>query len=257
MTRGSRFLTAAAAAVFFAAPAARAQSVGEHISAGDSAHAAFNPGAALQHYEAALAIDSGNVEALGKGSRSAADAGEQAPAGGRRDELYRKAERYARRAVVLAPSDAEAHFHLARALGVKALSVGVRDRIKYAKEIRAHALEALRRDPQHPGALHVMGEWNAQVMRLSGMERFFAKNLLGGKVFGEASWKDAVTYLEKAVAVDPERLTHRLDLAKIYADVGEKAKAREQFEYVVNGKQTDFNDPKYKREAAAALNSIR
>ena len=252
-------MTAAAAAAFWApvGSVAHAQSAAEHVADGDSAHAAFNPGAALQHYEAALAIEPENVEALGKGSRSAADAGEQAPSGARRDELYRKAEQYARHAVAAGPNDAEAHFHLARALGVKALSVGVRDRIKYAKEIRAEALAALQHDPNHPGALHVMGEWNAQVMRLSGMERFFAKNLLGGKVFGQANCKDAVSYTEKAVAADPERLTHRLDLAKIYADVGEKAKAREQFEYVVNGRQTDFNDPKYKREAAAALNSIR
>jgi uncharacterized protein HemY len=94
-------------------------------------------------------------------------------------------------------------------------------------------------------------------MRLSGLERFFAKNLLGGKVFDEANWNQAVSYLEKAVAVEPERITHRLDLGKVYADVGNKAKAREQFEWVVRATPQDFNDAHYKQEAERALRSLR
>jgi hypothetical protein len=143
--------------------------------------------------------------------------------------------------------------HLARALGRRALSVGVRDRVKFATEVRAEALEALRLNPDHPGALHVMGVWNAEVMRLNGVSRFFAKNVLGGKVFSEASWNRAVSYMERAVAVDPERIVHNLDLGKIYLDLGDKAKARAQFELVVRGRRVDFNDPAFKREAEAEL----
>ncbi len=233
------------------------QTVAEHISAGDREYAALKSAASLTHYEAALALDSTNAEALGKASRSTVDLGEAEKDGAKAKALFRTGEQYARRAVAANPRDAENQFHLARALGRTALSVGVKERVKYATEIRAIAVEALRLDPNHAGALHVLGMWNAEVMRLNGVERFFAKNVLGGKVFSQANWNDAVTYMEKAVAVDPARLTHKLDLAKVYMDTGAKDKARAQFQAVIDGQATDVNDPSYKSEAAALLKKLK
>ena len=246
----------AALAVMVALPAG-AQSVADHVAAGDRAHAARDAAAALDHYERALSVEPTNYDALWKASRDAVDLGEFLPDRKRRTEYYRRAEGYARRAVAANSADAEAHFHLARAVGVAALALGVRDRVKYANEVRAEALRALELDPKHPGALHVMGVWNAEVMRLSGFERSIARTFLGGKVFGSASWADAVRYMEEAVAIDPSRLTHRLDLARIYRDRGEKAKAREQYEAVIRGTVTDFNDAEYKRLAERELAAIR
>lgn len=235
-------------------PAPAAQTAATHLALGDSAQAAFLPEQALQHYEAAIALDSANAEAWAKASRTAVDIGEAEPDKARQRELFRQGERFGRRAVALDSASAENQFHLARALGRTALSVGVRERVRYAVEIRERALTALALDPDHPGALHVLGMWNAEVMRLNGFERFFARNFLGGGVFGKASWEDAVSNMERAVAVDPERLVHRIDLAGIYGDVGEKAKAKEQFEFVANAtKRTDVNDPIYKRQAESAL----
>jgi FimV-like protein len=233
------------------------QSVAEHIAAGDRDYAALRAVTAYEHYQAALALDSTNAEALGKASRSAVDLGEAEPDGAKRKALYRSGEQYARRAVAANPRDAENHFHLARALGRTALSVGVRERVKYGSEIRGVGLEALKLDPNHPGALHVLGVWNAEIMRLNGVERFFAKNMLGGRVFSQANWKDAVAYMEKAVQVDPTRLTHKLDLGKIYMDTKDHVKARQMLEAVVNGAQTDVNDPSYKKEAAELLKKLK
>lgn len=245
------------AALVLAPAMAAAQTAAEHIALGDREYAAMNAPGALAHYEAALAADSSDYEALWKASREAVDLGEFNDDDAQRKALYAKAEQYGRRAVAANPGDAEGHFALARAIGRHALSMGKRDRVKLAGEVRTHALEALRLAPNHAGALHIMGVWNAEVMRLSGLERFFAKNLLGGKVFNEANWNDAVRYMERAVAAEPDRITHRLDLGRIYVDVGNKAKAREQFEWIAQATPRDYNDAHYKAEAEAALRALR
>ncbi|HEX2718736.1 MAG TPA: hypothetical protein VHM67_13725 [Gemmatimonadaceae bacterium] len=236
---------------------AQAQTAEQHLALGDSAHAAMNPAAALRHYEAGLAVDPRNYELLWKAARDAVDVGEHAESKETRTQMYRSAELYARRAVEVNPGDAEGHFHLARSLGRAALALGPRDRIKYATDVRAHALEALKLDPKHPGALHVMGMWNAEVMRLSGPTRWIAKNILGGKVFDSASWKEAVRYMQEAVANEPERIVHHADLAEIYRDTGDAARARAEWEAVLQLKATDFNDRFHKQTATDRLRGAK
>ena len=122
----------------------RSQSVTTRIAQGDSAHTAMSPAFALAHYKAALAIDSMSYEALWKASRDAVDLGEFNADPTQREQYFAEGEKYARRAVAVNPGDAEGHFVLARALGRVALTLGVKQRVNYAKEIRAQALEALK-----------------------------------------------------------------------------------------------------------------
>jgi tetratricopeptide (TPR) repeat protein len=253
-----RLLSAAALLTIAVLPArVTGQSAAEHIALGDKDHAAMNAPGALQHYETAIKADPKSYEALWKGAREAVDVGEFNASAEERDRLYSVAELYARRAAEANPSDAEGHFHLARALGRKALSLGKRDQVKYAGDVRTHALEALKLNPKHPGALHVMGVWNYTVMRLSGMSRFMAKTFLGGKVFDSANWDDAQRYLEESVASEPSRLVHHLDLARVYAARGDKERARAQYEATIRAAATEFNDRHFQRQASEEMADVR
>ncbi|HVX38629.1 MAG TPA: hypothetical protein VHB25_03565 [Gemmatimonadaceae bacterium] len=252
-----KIVTLAAAVLVGAARIATAQTAAEHIAEGDRAHAALDLKSALAHYEAAIAVDPANVDALDKAAYDAVDLGEFDTNKDERNALYKKAEGYARRAVAANPNDAEAHFELSRALGRYALTLGTRDRIKFAKEIRNEALTAVKLNPRHAGALHVLGMWNAEIMRLSGFSRMIAKNFLGGAVFGEANWDNAQRYLEEAVEYDPTRITHHRDLAGVYVDRGLKAKAIEQYEWILRAPVTEYNDQHYKDEAAQRLAKLR
>jgi tetratricopeptide (TPR) repeat protein len=238
--------------VFLIAAAANAQAPAE-IASGDRDYAAMNAPSALAHYQQAMKLDPSSYEASWKASRSAVDIGSYSNDKTRGEALFESGEQYARKAVQLNAGDAEGHFALARALGKTALTQSPRGRIKYATEIRSQALECLKINPKHGGCLHVMGMWNAEVMRLNSFTRLVAKNILGGKVFGTASWNEAVRYMEASVAADPERVVHYLDLAGVYEDTGNTAKARAAYEAVVRLPASDVNDRVYKQQAASAL----
>ena len=242
-------VAAALAALMLSATALRAQTATDHIALGDRDHAALNVASALTHYEAAVAADSNDYSALWKAAHEAVDVGEFSPKE-ERTALYKRAELLARRAVQVRPDDAEGHYVLSRALGRTAQTLGAREKVKYATAVRQAALEALRLNPKHDGAMHVMGVWNAEIMRLSGFSRMMAKNLLGGKVFEEASWDNAQRFMEQSVAERPDRLTHHLDLARVYRDRDMRDKARASYEAVIDGTATEANDQQYKLVAA-------
>ena len=236
---------------------APAQSAAAHVALGNKERDARNATAALQHYEAALAADPNDYDALTDAAYECVELGEFDPSADHRAALYRSAEQYARRAVAANPRDAEGHFQLAAALGRNALTMGVRDRIKFASEIRNEALAALAINPKHSGALHVMGVWNAEILRVNGLARAIARRFLGAKIFDAANWDDAQKYLEEAVASDSTRIVHRLDLAAVYADRNQRAKAIEQYEWIARAPVTDYNDPNYKMDATRRLTALR
>jgi len=248
-----RTLQSVLAATVLVATVARGQTAADHVALGDKEYGAMNASAALQHYEEAIKIDPKNYEALWKASRSAVDLGSYDTNDSRRETYFKNAEKYARDAVAANAGDAEGHFNLARALGKNALTQSPKSRIKYAKEVRNQALECLKIDPKQAGCLHVMGMWNAEVMRLNGFTRMLAKNFLGGQIFDSANWSEAKRYMEESVAAEPDRIVHHIDLAGVYRDTGDKAKARAEWQAAMKLPNEDYNDRHYKAEADAGL----
>jgi tetratricopeptide (TPR) repeat protein len=170
-----------------------------------------------------------------------------------RDSLYALAESNAARAVAENPLGADGHFALALAIGQASLSRPVEQRIKRAVEIRTEALAAIELDPRHDGAYHILGRWNAEIMRLSGFSRFVARRFLGAGVFKYASWDGATENLERAVQLDPGRIYHHLDLALVYLDRKRFVEARAELEKVAGQPERDPLDSAYKARAAALL----
>ena len=249
-------MTGLLAVAFAAGPRAGAQTAGERIALGDRAYADRQARTALDQYRLALSIEPKNYDALCKASRTELDLAEGLAVGPSRDSLLAGAQKHAEIAIAVNPRDADGHFSLARAYGRRSSGLGTTDRIRYAGKIRLEALEALKYDSLHSGALHVLGSWNAGVMRVSPLEREFAKKFLGADVLGQASWNEAQRLLEKAVRLDPNRLVHHLDLGAVYADRGNKAKAREQFNFILAAPVREFNDPVFKRKASDRLQKL-
>lgn len=231
-----------------------AQQAADHVALGVAAEEAHDLPTALQHFQAALDQDSSNYQANWRGALTLLTLAEQIPDGAKspeRDSLYALAERYARRAVAADPAGADGHFALAASVGRASLTMGKKARIRRAAIIRREALRAIALNPRHDGAYNILGQWNADIMRLSGLSRFFAKTFLGAGIFNQASWAKAIYNMEKAVQLDPGRIYHHLELAEIYADRKRVADAQSQLRLVDSLPDREVMDSVYKREAAA------
>jgi tetratricopeptide (TPR) repeat protein len=231
-----------------------AQSPADHTAMGVAAAQAHDLRTALAHFEAALAADSTSYEAGWRAAMVLLDLGAEIPdrvKSPERDSLYARAETLARRAVLADSTRAEGHFALAASVGRVSLTMGKKDRIRRAALIRDEARRAIAIDSNYDGAYHVLGRWHAEIMRLSGLSRFFARSFLGAGVFKEASWDSAVVNLEKAVALDPGRIYHRLELAHVYADRKRYEDARAQLAEVESLPEREIRDSAYRREAGA------
>jgi len=249
----------AASVLILLAPRLDAQTVADHVEMGAAALQAHDLRTGLAHYEAALALDSTDYAANWRAAMALLDEGELIPdslAGAERDTIFARAERLAKRAVAADSMMPEGHFAVAATVGRASLGLGKKERIRRAKVIRVEALRTIELDPKYDGAYHVLGRWNAEIMRLSGLSRFFAKSFLGAGIFGQASWEEAIANLQKAVELDPARIYHRLELARIYADRKRYQEARDQLGQINALPDRELLDPVYRERAATLTKRI-
>ncbi|MDX2193751.1 MAG: hypothetical protein NW201_10390 [Gemmatimonadales bacterium] len=235
-----------------------AAQAGPELAPRDSLYlvSARDPRGLLTQMEARLARDSADHEAQWRAALALVDLGrEQSDSvkSARRDSLYTRAAELARRAIAGRPSDPEPHFVLAQALGRLTKSRGPRERLKLAAEIYEQASRTVALDSTHHGGWHVLGEWHFEMMKVSGMNRFFARTFLGARIFDAANWDSAFRDLERAVNLAPWHVFHRLTLAAVYADRGYVTAARQQLREIATLTELDAQDARYKREATMLL----
>lgn len=276
-----RYATTLTAFALLGAPRLAAQATpatpAELIALGDSARAALHSEEALRHYQAAVEeiqrnpgerlqeiagvrpLDPLYCEALWKAAREIADVAKQLLGDSlkqRRDSLYSLGRTWAEAAIQADSSVANAHFSLALVLGRLSRTRGGKERVRFARVIYDETVRTIEMDPRHDGAYHILGMWNAEVKRLSGFTRFFAKTLFGAGFMDRASWDSAVVDMERAVELNPQQVYHRLELAGVYLDVHQPAKATEQLQAIAGLPDGDPMDPYYKKLAAEALADI-
>ena len=255
-----RCIALALVCVLAATPGA-AQTAADHVHLGDSLYSALKPADALKHFQAALALDS-TYETLWKSTRAIADVAKQMLGDSKaeeqqRDSLYTLGRAYAEAAVRKDPQGADGHYVLAMVIGRLSRTKGSKERVKFAKVIFDEATKAVELRETHDGAHHVLGAWHAEVKRLSGIQRFFAKALFGGGFMSVATWDKAVEHLERAVAINPNYIFHRLELAEVYVDLDLYSKARDLLQSIAPLPVGDVLDPHHKQAAATLLQEIR
>ena len=243
-------------------PRAGAQLLDPRLARIDSLHDALQPAPALAEARILLAANAADYGALWRAARSQVDIakkiqGEHDYTRAVRDSVFAVAEQFARRAVAADSLDAEGHFVLALALGELSRTRGGTERISFARVIYDQTALALASNPAHDGAHHILGAWHAEIMRLSGVTRFFAKTLLGAGFMSRAAWDSAAVHLERSVALEPDYIHHRLELGEIYVDMERWADAAAQLEAIPSLPTKDVLDTRHRATAAALLERVR
>lgn len=277
-----RYAAPLATLALFAAPLRLAAQVtlAHHIALGDSARAALHSEDALRHYQAAVELIQQQVgtqleqvagvhptnpeyaQAFWKAAREIGDVAKQLLGDSlqqRRDSLYLLGRTWAEQAIAYDSLDANAHFALALVVGRLARTKSGKAKVRFGQLVYDETTRALQLDSTHDAAHHILGIWNDEVMRLSGLMKFFAKALFGGGFLSNASWAGARTHMEQAVAQNPGNVYHRLELAMVYLDLPQREpeKALEQLQAIEGLPVGDPMDPYYKRVAAEALADLR
>ena len=234
--------------------AAHAQSAGELLRSGDALDAEHRNQEALAIYLKADALQPDDAEILRKIAKQYSQQVVSESRSPENKELARKALDFALRAVKCDPDNANARLSLAICYGKAAFLEGARRRIEMSRLIREEAEAALQLDPRSDYAWHVLGRWNYELANFNAALRFLAETVYGK--LPDASNERAGECFEKAVAIQPDRVIHHVELGRTYAALGRKQEARAELNkgLALPSREKDDNESKDRaRKALAAL----
>ncbi len=224
------------------------------VREGDAAFQVFDNETARLCYERAFAIDSTNCDVLWKLARSDVNRGISSP-NDEKARWFASGEGHARRCVALYPDSSEAHFFLAVAIGQMTKVVGNKRRIELSKDVEREAEATLTLDPQHAGAMHILGRWNYEIASLGWLSKMAAKIVYGGVPPG-ASYQQAQTWFERAIVIRPDMPLNHLWLGETLIKTHDYPRARDELQTCLNLDDVLWDDSRTKDQARKSLQEI-
>lgn len=220
-----------------------------------AAEARLDTGRALELFEAAARASPDNAFLQQKLARQYSDAEVDATAPAEKLRLARLALQHSQRAVELEPNNAVNVLSLAISSGKIGILSDVKTKIAYSRLVREGAERALVLDPNYDWAHHVLGRWHYEVAALGAATRLFVRLVYGG--LPAASYEEAVSHLERAVALAPETVAHPVELGFALLAAGRTPEARAAFNRGLSLPSREKHDEEAKARARAALAKLK
>lgn len=231
-----------------------AQTAHELIAKGDAFDVTFEANRALNYYLQAAELEPKNVPLLLRIARQYRYLMAEARAHEDKLKFGNTALGYGQRAAALAPNDSEAQLSPAITYGKMLPYQGAKVQVEVSPLIKAGAEKAIKLDPKNDTAWHVLGRWH-QVLANVGV----LKRTLGGLIYGKlpaTTNEAALKCFRQAIAINPRRLRHYIELGRTYAQMGSNVEARRFIEKGLAMADQEHDDPELKvkgRETLAKL----
>lgn len=158
---------------------------------------------------------------------------------------------YAKRAVEVAPNNANAHVCLAVAYGKMTDFVDNKTKMQYSEVVKSEAEKAIELSPRNDVALFILARWNFDMATLNPILKAIAETLYGQ--LPPASKEKAVEYFQRAIAIAPDQIMYRAEYAKALESMGRTQEAKAQWQRVAQLKPTGAEDRSYVAEAMKKL----
>jgi tetratricopeptide (TPR) repeat protein len=162
---------------------------------------------------------------------------------------------YGKRAASLAPNDSEAQLSPAITYGKMLPFESSKEQVTATPKIKEAADKALALDPRNDIAWHVLGRWHQVLTNIS-----LVKRMVGEVVYGKlppATNEEAIRCFERAIAINPQRLRHYIELGRTYAQMGKSAEARKSIEKGLSMPNVEKDDADLKQRGREALEKLR
>jgi hypothetical protein len=158
---------------------------------------------------------------------------------------------YSHRAAAVAPQSSEAQLSPAITYGKMLPFQGKREQLESSRLIKDGAERAIRLDPQNDLAWHILGRWHRVVADVSGLKRGLGQLIYGN--LPKTTCEESVKCFERAIAINPNRLRHYIELGRTYAQMGRTTDARRWIEKGLGMPNAEKDDAETKRQGREAL----
>jgi len=224
------------------------------IRKGDVFYAKLQPAEALKFYLPAEKLDPNNADLLTRIARQYRHLMSEATRKEEKLRLGNLAVAYSRRAVALAPNDPEAQLSVAISYGKVLPFQSSGEQFENSRLIRNAAEKVVKLDPRNDLGWHVLGRWSLNMAEVSPVKRAMAR-----LVYGElppAKYEDAERCFEKAIALNPNRLMHYIELGRTFAGMDRDEEARKYINKGLAMAETEKDDPETKNLGRTILKKL-
>lgn len=216
-----------------------------------TAEARFDPATALTLYRRAAVARPQDDFLLQKIARQLSDLSDDAPTDDDKRRLLTEALALSHQAVQLAPENAVNLLSVAICYGKLARIADTRTKIEYSRSIRDYAERALAADPDYAYAHHILGLWHHEIAHLGAAKRFLARLIYGA--LPPASEAEAIRHLQRAVELEPDSPSHRVELGFTLLADGQTSAAQHTFADALTLPPKERHDVAALTRARAAL----